>query len=82
MYTFLENGNIPIDDNRCELKIRPFTIGRKNWMHSNTENGANCSAILYSIISTAQDNGLDAEKYLTELFSKPAGTLFMPWKNE
>jgi len=39
------------------------------------------AAILYSIISTAQANGLDAEKYLTELFSQPAGTILLPWKD-
>ena len=48
---------------------------------NNTERGAKCSAILYSIISTAQANGLDAEKYLTRLFSKPNGTILLPWKN-
>lgn len=37
--------------------------------------------ILYSIISTAQANGLDAEKYLTELFSQPPGTILLPWKD-
>ena len=82
MYTFLENGNIPIDDNRCELKIRPFTIGRKNWLFSNTSRGARCSAILYSIISTAQANGLNTEMYLTKLFSSTPGTLLMPWDTD
>lgn len=43
----------------------------KNWLFNNTERGTKCSAILYSIISTAQANGLDAEKYLIELFSHP-----------
>ena len=40
------------------------------------------SAALYSIVSTAQANGLDAEKYLTELFRQPAGTIILPWKEE
>jgi transposase len=57
----------------------PFAIGRKNWLFSNTANGAKASSALYSLISTAQTNGLDAEKYLTELFSKPAGTILLPW---
>lgn len=81
LYTFLEDGNVPIDNNRAENAIRPFAVGRKNWLFNNTERGARCSAILYSIISTAQANGLDAEKYLTELFSQPAGTILLPWKN-
>ena len=80
LYTFLEDGNVPIDNNRAENAIRPFAVGRKNWLFNNTERGAKCSAILYSIISTAQANGLDAEKYLTELFSQPPGTILLPWK--
>ena len=82
LYTFLEDGNVPIDNNRAENAIRPFAVGRKNWLWGNTERGAKCSAILYSIISTAQANGLDAEKYLTELFSQPAGTILLPWKEK
>lgn len=82
LYTFLEDGNVPIDNNCAENAIRPFAVGRKNWLFSNTERGAKCSAILYSIISTAQANGLDAEKYLTELFSQPAGTILLPWKEK
>ena len=80
LYTFLEDGNVPIDNNRAENAIRPFAVGRKNWLFNNTERGAKCSAILYSMISTAQANGLDAEKYLTELFSQPAGTILLPWE--
>ena len=80
LYTFFENGNVPIDNNRTENAIRPFAVGRKNWMYSNTTHGATCSAALYSIVATAQANGLDTEKYLTELFSQPAGTVIMPWK--
>ena len=82
LYTFLENGNIPIDNNRAENAIRPFAVGRKNWLFSNTANGAKCSAAIYSVIATAQANGLDAEAYLTEFFLKPSGTLLMPWRNE
>ena len=82
LYTFLEDGNVPIDNNRAENAIRPFAVGRKNWLFNNTERGAKCSAALYSIISTAQANGLDAEKYLTELFSQPADTILLPWKEK
>ncbi len=79
LYTFLENGNVPIDNSRAENAIRPFAVGRKNWLFSNIANGAKCRAALYSIISTAQANGLDTEKYLTDLFSQPAETLLLPW---
>ena len=66
-----------------------FAVGRKNWLFSNTVNEAKENAAIYSVIATAQANGLDTEAYLTELFSQPAGTLlfsqpagtlFMPWK--
>ena len=80
LYTFLEDGNVPLDNNRAENAIRPFTLGRKNWMHCNTANGAACNAMLYSFVATAQANGLDTEQYLTELFSQPAGTIIMPFK--
>lgn len=82
LYTFLENGNVPIDNNRAENAIRPFAVGRKNWMHSNTAKGAEASAAMYSIVATAQANGLDAERYLTELFSKPEGTIILPWEDK
>ena len=82
LYTFLENGNVPLDNNRAENAIRPFAVGRKNWLFSNTPRGAECSAALYSIVSTAHANCLDAEKYLTELFRQPAGTIILPWKEE
>ncbi len=82
LYTFLENGNVPLDNNRAENAIHPFAVGRKNWLFSNTAKGADCSAALYSIVSTAQANELDAEKYMTELFRQPAGTIIMPWEEE
>ena len=53
--------DVPIDNNRAENAIRPFAVGRKNWLFSNTANGAMCSAALYSIVATAQANGIDAE---------------------
>ena len=80
LYTFLENPEVPPDNNRAENAIRPFTLGRKNWLFSNSEKGAKASAAFYSIITTAQANGLNAEKYLTKLFSSPAGTIILPWK--
>ncbi len=71
-------GEDRIDNNRAENAIRPFAVGRKNWLFSNTANGAKCSAALYSILATAQGNGLDTEQYLTDLFSQPAGTIILP----
>lgn len=63
-------GECEIDNNYIEAHIRPFTIGRKNWMFSATENGARASANLYSLIETAKANGKNPFEYLTEVFKK------------
>ena len=67
---YLENGHIPIDNNGAENGIRPFVIGRKNWMFCDTVNGAHASARLYSIIETAKANGLEPYQYLRHLFTE------------
>lgn len=61
---FLTNGDVPIDNSASERSIRPFTIGRKNWMFINTVKGADASAIVYSIVETAKANGLNVYRYL------------------
>lgn len=65
---YLKNGHIPIDNNGAENGIRPFVIGRKNWMFCDTVNGAHASARLYSVIETAKANGLEPYQYLRYLF--------------
>ena len=65
---FLEDGNIPAQNNRAENAIRPFVIGRKNWLFSQTEKGASASADMYSLVETAKANGLDVFDYLSWLF--------------
>lgn len=62
--TFLQDGHIPLSNNICERAIKPFTILRRNFLFSKTENGANASARLFSIIQTAKANGLVVESYL------------------
>ena len=76
---FLEDGNIPLSNNRAESAIRPFVVGRKNWLFSATVDGAKISAILYSIVTTAKANGLDVEEYLTRIFASEPGAAVMPW---
>lgn len=61
---YIEYGNLSIDNNRAERAIKPFVIGRKNWLFSKTANGANASAMLYSIIETAKANGLTPFDYV------------------
>ena len=56
--TFLENGEVPLDNNDAERSIKKFCVGKKNWQISATKNGAEASGILYSIAETACANGL------------------------
>lgn len=65
---FLEDGNIPAQNNRAENAIRPFVVGRKNWLFSQTAKGASASADMYSLVETAKANGLDVFDYLSWLF--------------
>ncbi|MEY8285802.1 IS66 family transposase [Lachnospiraceae bacterium 50-23] len=68
--TFLEDGSLEIDNNSAERSIKPFVIGRKNWLFSTSTKGAESSALLYSIIETAKNNNLVVEKYLLYLMDK------------
>ena len=65
---YLEDGRLEISNNRAERSIKPFVIGRKNWLFANTPRGAKASAILFSIIETAKENGLNPYEYLTYIF--------------
>jgi len=66
---YTEQGYLNIDNNTAENAIRPFVIGRKNWLFSDTPKGAKASAMLYSIIETAKANGLEPFAYLTQVFT-------------
>jgi transposase len=66
----LDGRRLELDNNRSERSIKPFVIGRKNFMFSNTPRGAESSAIIYSIIETAKENGLHPFKYLMYLFEQ------------
>lgn len=65
---FLEDGHLSIDNNKAERAIRPFVVGRKNFLFSNTPKGATASARIYSVIETAKANGLSPYYYLKYLF--------------
>lgn len=67
---YTENGAHPIDHNLAENAISPFTIGRKNWLFSNSTAGAKASANLYSLIQTAKVNDLNPYEYLKVVFEK------------
>ncbi len=66
---YLLDGRLEIDNNGAENKIRPFAIGRKNWLFSGNPRGADASSFFYTLISTAMDNGLNPFDYLNHLFN-------------
>lgn len=82
---YMLDGRLEMSNNRAERSIRPFTVGRKNWLFSFTPRGANASAVLYSIIETAYANGLMPFAYLKYLFEtlpnieKDRYAEFLPW---
>jgi transposase len=84
---YVENEAWPICNNACENSIRPFVLGRKNWLFSDTVAGAKASANLYSLIESAKANDLDIYRYLIDLFkalpyAKTADDYeaLLPWK--
>ncbi len=64
---YLEDGRLELSNNRAERSIKPFVMGRKNWLFANTPAGAQSSAVIYSLIETAKENGLDPYRYLVWL---------------
>lgn len=64
---YVEDGRYPMDNNPCENAIRPFVVGRRNWLFSDTVAGANASTNLYSLLQTCQANGIDGYRYLRAL---------------
>jgi transposase len=67
---YLDDGRLEIDNNAAENAIRPFVLGRKNWLFSTTVKGMKASANLYSLIETAKANGLEPYAYLRYLFTE------------
>ncbi|MFC3377046.1 IS66 family transposase [Rugamonas sp. CCM 8940] len=61
---YTERGDLPIDNNRAENAIRPFVVGRKAWLFSDTVAGANASAVIYSVLETAKANGVEPYTWL------------------
>jgi transposase len=67
---FIEDGNLAIDNNRVENAIRPFAIGRKNWLFSDSVSGAEASSIIYSLVQSARANGLKLFPYFKTILEK------------
>ena len=68
--SFMLDGRLEISNNRAERAIKPFVIGRKNWLFNNTPQGARASAMIYSIVETAKQNKLNPFAYLCYLFER------------
>ena len=92
LMSYLADGNCVISNNLAENSIRPFTIGRKNWLFSGSPRGAAASAAVYSVIESAKANDLNPYKYLYYIFSELPGVQFerepefleeyLPWSLE
>lgn len=67
---YLDHPEMTPDNNRAEIAIRPFVVGRKNKLFAGSPKGAQASADLYSLIETAKANGLESYRYLRYLFEK------------
>jgi transposase len=83
---YTERGDLPIDNNRCENAIRPFVIGRKAWLFSDTPAGAHASAVIYSLVQTAKANGLEPYTWLRRVLRDLPGAktvdaveALLPW---
>ena len=83
---YLEDGQLHMDNNLVENAIRPFALGRKNWLFSNTQNGAKASANLYSLIETAKANHMEPYAYISYVLENIGGAknledleALLPW---
>jgi transposase len=66
---FLDHGEIEISNNQVENAIRPFVVGRKGWLFSDTPDGAEATAIVYTLMETAKANNLQLEDYIEHLLT-------------
>ena len=85
---YLEDGCCSFTNNASERSVKPFVMGRKNWLFSDTPNGADASALVYTMVETAKANGVNPYHYLTFLLEKFPSSLMSdeeleslaPWK--
>jgi len=80
---YLDNPLVPIDNNIAENSIRPFAVGRKNWLFFDQADGADASSSYYTLIETARANDMEPMHYLRFLFNciEHFGLASVPWKN-
>ena len=65
---FYPDGRLELSNNRIENSVRPFAVGRRNWLFCNTPKGVDASSVIYSVMETARANGLKPYEYLKFLF--------------
>lgn len=90
LMTYLEDGRCSLSNNESENLIRPFALGRKNWLFSSTPEGAQASAMCYTLIELAKLNGVNPLKYMHFILTtRPTAEMcedelekFMPWHTE
>ena len=87
LVSYVEDGRYPIGNNACENAIRPFVVGRRNWLFADTVAGANARANLYSLLQTCLANGIDGYEYLKALLvALPKASIaddyeaLLPWR--
>ena len=88
--TYLEDGRCSFSNNASERSIKPFVMGRKNWLFSDTPEGANASSLVYTMVETAKANGVNPYHYLAFLLEKYPSSLMTekelealaPWNEE
>lgn len=76
-FNYLEDGNCSISNSLAENCIRPFVIGRKNWLFAGSPTGASTSAGIYTLVETAKANGLAPMNYLHYILSDMPGSAFL-----
>jgi len=74
---YLQDVNCSISNKLAENSIRPFTIGRKNWLFSGSPKGAEASAGIYTLVETAKANRLNPRKYIQYILSDIPGSAFL-----
>ena len=90
MMNYLQDGHCSLSNNASENSIRPLVVGRKNFLFSDTQDGANATMTAYSLIETAKANGLDPQDYISYILSKrPSAEMsddelehLMPWSKD
>lgn len=82
MENYLLDGRCSLSNNAAENAIRPFTIGRKNWLFADTPKGASSSAAVYSLVETAKANNLNVFAYLEYLLTYMPGLNWRQYPEE